>query len=61
MIDKGAYKGVIAMVESHLLSRTDGFLKGSGFDRNDWITDDDLQRKTYRSLHEIVVLMNIIA
>jgi hypothetical protein len=40
---------------------TSGFLSGSGVDKNDWITDDGLQRKTYWSLDESVVLVKIIA
>lgn len=61
LIHKGAYKGVVAMIEHHLIPKTDGFVSGAGPDKNDWITDDELQRKTYWSLHEIVVLMKIIA
>jgi hypothetical protein len=48
------------VIEHHLLPKTDGFVNGSGSAKTDWITEDDLQRRTCRSLQEIVVLMNIV-
>ena len=60
MVDKGFHANVVTIIEKHLLAKTDGFLTGGGADKNDWITDPELQKKTYWALHEMTVLLNII-
>ncbi len=60
-ICKGAYAGALHNLEKSLLSKTDGCAKQGSPDRNDWITDCALQRATYWSLHEIIVLLKIVA
>jgi hypothetical protein len=61
MIRKGAYKGALNQLEKILLTRTDGCVEKGAPDRNDWITDCELQKATYWSLHEIMVLLKIVA
>ncbi|MEJ2154108.1 MAG: hypothetical protein P8X96_02135 [Desulfobacteraceae bacterium] len=61
MIRKGAYTGALCNLEKSLLSKTDGCLNQGSPDRNDWITDCALQKATYWSLHEIIVLLKIVA
>jgi hypothetical protein len=61
MIRKGAYKGALNKLEKILLARTDGCVEEGAPDKNDWITDCELQKATYWSLHEIIVLLKIVA
>ena len=55
-----AYKGALRKLEKGLLSKTDGCQNQGSPDKNDWITDCELQRSTYWSLNEIIVLLSIV-
>ena len=60
MVDKGFYNQAVAVIQNHLLTKTDGFLTGGEPDKNDWISDTELQKKIYWPLHDMTVLLNII-
>lgn len=59
MINRGRHQAALTRMERGLLSKTDGCMETGAPDRNDWITDCDLQRRIYWAIHEITVLLKI--
>lgn len=57
MIHKGAYDAALSSIERGLPAKTDGCINNDAPDRNDWITDCELQAKTYWAIHEMNVLL----
>ncbi|MGD9369249.1 MAG: hypothetical protein PVH87_26310 [Desulfobacteraceae bacterium] len=60
MIHKEAYDAALSSIERGLLAKTDGCINNGAPDRNDWITDCELQTQTYWAIHELSVLLKII-
>ncbi len=61
MIDRGIYRGALISLERSLQARTDGCRRSGAPDRDDWITDCELQSRVYWTIHEIKVLLKIVA
>lgn len=59
-INKGRHSAALTKIERGLLAKTDGCVQTGSPDRNDWITDCDLQTRTYWAIHEIRVLLKIL-
>ncbi|GAB6909168.1 exported hypothetical protein [Desulfosarcina cetonica] len=55
------YNDALNKIENDLLSKIDGCKDFEVSDKNDWITDCELQSKIYWGVHEIMVLLQIIA
>lgn len=57
----GQYKAALSIIEKCILKHADGCSAGGGgVDRDDWVTDCELQKKIYWDLHELIVLFGII-
>jgi hypothetical protein len=59
-VRSGAYSRALHNLQKCILTRTDGCLSGSKADRNDWVTDCEVQEQLYWAINEIIVLLNII-
>lgn len=59
-VRSGAYSRALHNLQKGILTRTDGCISGSKADRNDWVTDCDVQKQFYWAVHEIIVLLNIL-
>jgi hypothetical protein len=56
----GAYSAALRNLQTGILTRTDGCISGSKADRNDWVTDCEVQKQLYWAINEVIVLLNII-
>ncbi len=57
----GKHKAALSILEKGLLKRSDGCIAaGPAPDSNDWVLDCGLQKQIYFSLHELIVLMEIV-
>ena len=59
-VEYGAYKAALWGLQNYIQTKTDGCISGSGADRNDWVTDCNIQRQFYWALNEIIVLLKIL-
>ncbi len=55
-----AYWGALEKIQSDVLQKTDGCAVAGMMDKNDWVTNCDAQKQFYWSIHEIIVLLNIL-
>jgi hypothetical protein len=56
----GAYSTALHNLQTGILPRMDGCISRSKADRNDWVTDCDVQKQFYWAVQEIMVLLNIL-
>jgi hypothetical protein len=57
----GNYKAARSILQNGILEHVDGCsTNGGGIDKDDWVTDCELQKKIYWDLHELLVLFGII-
>jgi hypothetical protein len=56
----GAYSAALHNLQTGILTKTDGCISGSKADRNDWVTDCEVQKQLYWAINEIIVLLKII-
>ena len=59
-VTNGAYSGTLEKLQNDILQKTDGCIVTGTIDKNDWVTDCDIQKQLYWAINEIVVLLNII-
>ena len=59
-VEHGAYKAALWSLQNYIQTKTDGCISGSRADRNDWVTDCNIQRQFYWALNEIIVLLKIL-
>ena len=60
MIEREVLRHARKGIEFALLKKVDGCIDSDSPDRNDWLIDCDSQKQVYWSLHEILVLLNIV-
>ncbi len=58
-VHSGAYSRALHDLQTGILTKTDGCITGSKADRNDWVTDCEVQKQLYWAINEIIVLLNI--
>ena len=57
----GKHKAALKLLSNSVLEHADGCSTAEGQpDKNDWVTDCNLQKKVYWDLHELIVLFGII-
>jgi hypothetical protein len=59
-VEHGAYKAALWGLQNYIQTKTDGCISGSRADRNDWVTDCNIQRQFYWALNDIIVLLKIL-
>jgi hypothetical protein len=61
MVKMGHYKAALWELQQGILLRTDGCTVGGTAHRHDWVVECDSQKQVYWSIHEIAVLLDIVA
>jgi hypothetical protein len=59
-IMNGAYSEALEKLQGDILQKTDGCVVNGVMDKNDWVTNCDIQKQFYWAIHEIMVLLNIL-
>jgi len=61
LVKYGLHKTALKILSRSVLKRVEGCSAAERQpDKNDWVTDCDLQKKIYWDLHELIVLLEII-
>ena len=56
----GWYSRAVDDLKGHVLNRTDGCTTGGTVDGGDWVADCEIQKQLYWSIHEVLVLLDIV-